>query len=111
MLFILYQEASKTRPAFVYILRSENSWTVKSERIDIQGSYIFDFAMMIQLSLFYKAQYYKFASEGWTICTHTTSLTFDPKQIRRKKLSREKKGEEIFRRATEEDPSPGWIEQ
>jgi len=30
----------------------------------------------IQFSL-YIAQYHKFASEGFTVCTHTTSLTFD----------------------------------
>jgi len=46
---------------------------------------------------------YKFVSKGFTICTHTTSLTFDltsDQEIR----------EEPFRRATEEDPSSGWTE-
>jgi len=49
---------------------------------------------------------------GFTICTHTTSLTFDltldqeklPRN-RKKTFHREKKRKESFRRATEEDPS------
>jgi len=58
---------------------------------------------------------YKFASEGFTVCTHTTSLTFDltseklPKN-RKKNLHRRKR-EETFRRETEEDSSPRWTEQ
>jgi len=51
-----------------------------------------------------------------TICTHTTSLTFDltsdqeklPRN--RKKHFTSKEREETFRRATDEDPSPGWTE-
>jgi len=62
--------------------------------------------------------HYKFASECFTICTHTTSLTFDltsdqeelPRN-RKKTLSQGKKSEEPFRRATEEDPSPGWTDE
>jgi len=50
---------------------------------------------------------------GFTICTHTTSLTFDltsdqeklPKELE-KNLSLGKKREETFRSATEEHPSP-----
>jgi len=53
--------------------------------------------------------HYEFASEGFTICTRTTSLTFDltsdqgklPKNTRKK----------TFRSATEEDPSPGRTEE
>jgi len=65
--------------------------------------------------LFNLVQFILYASEGFTICTHMTSLTFDltldqEKLPRiRKKPFREKR-EEIFRRATEEDPSPGWTE-
>jgi len=60
-----------------------------------------------------------FSSEGFTICTHTTSLTFDLSHrirknyqgIEEKNLSRgEKKGKKMFRRATEEDLSPAWRE-
>jgi len=65
----------------------------------------------IQFSLFCIAQYHKFASEGFTVCTHTTSLTFDltsdQEKLPRNKKRRKKKG----RRATEEDPSPGWTEE
>jgi len=32
---------------------------------------------VIQFSLFHTAQYHKFTSSGFTICTHSTSLTFD----------------------------------
>jgi len=73
----------------------------------------------IQFSLFYIAQYYKsqLSSEGFTIWKHTASLTFDltsdqekvPRN--RKKLIYREKREEPLRRATEEDPSPGWTEQ
>jgi len=49
---------------------------------------------------------------GFTICTHTTSLSQDLAS-NQEKLSRNKKNtftgkkwEEAFRRATEEDPSP-----
>jgi len=59
---------------------------------------------------------YKFTSEGFTICAHTTSLSQDltsdqeklPKN--RKKTFHKEKREDTFRRATEEDPSPGWTE-
>jgi len=62
---------------------------------------------------------YECASEGFTICTHTTSLTFDlssdqeklPRNRRKKNTFHGEKSEEPFRRATEEDPSPGWTEQ
>jgi len=43
-----------------------------------------------------------------------TSLTFDITSDQEKlpnNPSRENKREETFRRATEEDPSPGWTEQ
>jgi len=55
---------------------------------------------------------YKFASEGFTICTHSTSLTFDltsdqEKLPRNRKNPFTGKSEETLRRATEEDPSPG----
>jgi len=60
----------------------------------------------------------KCASEGFTTCTHTTSLTFDlshrirnnSQEIEKKTFAGEK-SEEPFRRATEEDPSAGWTEQ
>jgi len=54
---------------------------------------------------------YELASEGFTICTHTTSLTFDLTSdqeklpTNRKKTFHWEKREETFRRATEEDPS------
>jgi len=60
--------------------------------------------------------HYKFASEGFPICTHTTSLTFDlpsdQKQLpkNKNKLFHKEKREEPFMRATEEDPSPGWTD-
>jgi len=63
---------------------------------------------------------YEFPSEGFTTCTHTTSLTFDltsdqgkkknSQEIEKKLFTGQKSGEP-FRRATEEDPSPGWTEQ
>jgi len=61
---------------------------------------------------------FKFASEGFTICTQTTSLTFDltsdrgklPPKNKKLTFHREKR-QEPFRGATEEDPSPGWTEQ
>jgi len=53
---------------------------------------------------------------GFTICTHTTSLSQDltsnQEQLprdRRNTFTGEKR-EETVRRATEEDPSPGWTE-
>jgi len=60
---------------------------------------------------------YKFALEGFTICTQRTSLTFDltldqeelPRN--RKKNFQGEKREETFRTAREEDPSPGWTEE
>jgi len=58
----------------------------------------------------------EFASEGFTICTHTPSLTYDltsdQEQLskNRKKTFTGKRSEEPFRRATEEDSSPGWTE-
>jgi len=73
----------------------------------------------IQFSLFYTAKYDKLqmASKGFTVCTHTTSLTFDltsdqeklPRN--RKKTFYGGKREEPFRRTTEEDPSAGWTEE
>jgi len=53
---------------------------------------------------------------GFTICTHTTSLsqdlTSDQEKLakNRKKDFTGKKREETARRATKEDPSPGWTE-
>jgi len=55
---------------------------------------------------------YNFASEGFTICTHTTSLSQDltsdqeKRPRNRKKTFHREKREETFRRATKEDPSP-----
>jgi len=54
---------------------------------------------------------YKLASEGFTICTQTSlsqNLTSDQETLPKKKPFTGKKSEETFRRATEEDPSPGW---
>jgi len=50
----------------------------------------------------------KFVSEGFKICTHTTSLIFDLTSDQ-EKLPRDRK--KTFRRATEEDPSPGWTDE
>jgi len=50
------------------------------------------------------------------MCPHTTSLSQDLISIRKKLPKNKKKPfhgekrEETFRRATEEDPSPGWTE-
>jgi len=53
--------------------------------------------------------------QGFTICPHTLTfdLTSDQEKLprnRKKNFHREKKKEYTFRRATEEDPSPGWTE-
>jgi len=71
---------------------------------------------MIQFNAVYFIQptitNYEFASEGLTICTHTTSLSQDPTSEKekiprnRKKTFTGKQREETFREATEEDPSP-----
>jgi len=72
----------------------------------------------IKFSLFCISQDHKLriCLVGFTICTHTTSLTFDltsdqeklPRN-REKNFHREKR-EETFRRATKEELSPGWTE-
>jgi len=57
---------------------------------------------------------YKFASGGFTICTHTTSLTFDltsdqekvPKHRRRKNIHADKKGRNL-----QERNRGGWAEE
>jgi len=73
---------------------------------------LYEISYSIQFSSFCLAQYHKFASKGFTICTHTASLsqdlTSDQEKLprNRKKTFTEKKRQETFRRATEEDPSP-----
>jgi len=58
------------------------------------------------------SQILNFPQRLFTICTHTTSLTFDLTSDQDKlPRNRRKKSEETFRRATEEDPSPGWTEE
>jgi len=55
---------------------------------------------------------YKFASEGFTICTHTTSLTFDLTSDQ-EKLPRNREKKTFTRKKSKErgDPSPGRTEQ
>jgi len=49
--------------------------------------------------------------QGFTTCTHTASLsqdlTSDQEQLSRNRKTFTGEREETFRRATEEDPSPG----
>jgi len=44
-------------------------------KVNVNGP-LFNIQIVIKFSLFYK-DHHKFASSGFTICTHTTSLTFD----------------------------------
>jgi len=48
----------------------------------------------------------EFSIAGFTICTHTASLTFDLTSDQGKNFYRQ----ETFSIAAEEDPSPGWTE-
>jgi len=52
---------------------------------------------------------YKLASEGFTICTHRHHCPRTSHRIRKKNVHWEKR-EETLRKATEEDPSPGWTD-
>jgi len=53
---------------------------------------------------------YKFVSECFTICTYGHPCPKTSHRIRKNSQTtlHGKKREETFRRATEEDPSPGW---
>jgi len=70
--------------------------------------------IIIQFSLFVEPIFtnYKFVSECFTICTHRHPSPKTSHWIRKNSqitLHGEKR-EETFRRATEEDPSPGWTD-
>jgi len=53
----------------------------------------------------------EFAAVGFTICTNTTTLTFDLTSDQEKKPSGVKKKGRNLQERTEEDPSPGWTEE